>query len=129
MNCCLQKKIVKTQLHCTKFFSPPDFEDLGRIVNVLDTFNPLCHEFIGNIFVKFNWISVFSADISSIMKMSPYFLHCVVKLSVEPEVRKASMTLPNMQLFFFFTISQIIYMFSFKFPEWRFVEIVRSSSQ
>ena len=35
------------------------------------------------------------------MKMSPYFLHCVVKLSVEPEVRKASMTLPNMQLFFF----------------------------
>ena len=100
MNCSLQKKVVKTQLHCTKFFSPPDFEDLGRIVNVLDTFNPLCHEFIGKIFVKFNWISVFSADISSIMKMSPYFLHCVVKLSVEPEVRKASMTLPNMQLFF-----------------------------
>ena len=76
-------------LHWSEF--SPDFEDLARIVNVLDTFNPLCHEFIGRIFVKFNWASVFSADdVSAIMKMSPYFLHCVVKLSVEPEVRKAS---------------------------------------
>ena len=65
----------------------PSVEDLGRFVTILDTFNPICHEFIGKIFVKFSF------DFSNeevISKISPYFLHCVVKLSAEPEVRKVS---------------------------------------
>ena len=76
----------------------PSVEDLGRFVTILDTFNPICHEFIGKIFVKFSF------DFSNeevISKISPYFLHCVVKLSAEPEVRKVKIPLPRLESTYF----------------------------
>ena len=67
----------------------PNVEDLSRFVTILDTFNPICHEFVGKIFVKFSWKEIFSSE-ETITKISPYFLNCIVKLSAEPEVRKVN---------------------------------------
>lgn len=62
-------------------FAPTE-GDLRRLVVVLDTFIPLCHEFLGKIVCQFPWRQI------SKETLAPYMLHIMVKLSAEPQVRQ-----------------------------------------
>ena len=67
----------------TKMYPTP--QDLNLIVAVMDSFIPLCHEFLGKVFVQLPWKQIFTAD-STLSKekqfqLAPYLLHIVVKLS------------------------------------------------
>jgi hypothetical protein len=62
-------------------------EDLTRLVTILDAFLPLCHEFVGKVFVEIPWLKVLVKD-DTIAMMGPYFTHMIVKLSSEPQVRQ-----------------------------------------
>ncbi len=62
----------------------PSTEDLGRLVTALDSFLPLCHEFLGKIFCRFPWKQIAEQP----GQLAPFFIHSVVKLSAEPQVRQ-----------------------------------------
>ena len=66
----------------------PVASDLARLVALLDAFIPLCHEFVGKIIYRFPWRTIFQCDQTSRI-LAPYFIHIVVKLSAEPQVRQS----------------------------------------
>ena len=62
----------------------PQPQDLNLIVTVMDTFIPLCHEFLGKVFVQLPWKQTFTTDSlteQTKLHLAPYLLHIVVKLS------------------------------------------------
>ena len=68
----------------------PQTPDLSLIVTVMDTFIPLCHEFLGKIFVQMPWKQVFATySTEDRRQLAPYLLHIVVKLSAEPQIRQS----------------------------------------
>ena len=70
----------------------PQPQDLSLIVTVMDTFIPLCHEFLGQIFVQMPWKQVFTTySVEDQRQLAPYLLHIVVKLSAEPQMRQSGL--------------------------------------
>ena len=58
------------------------------MINVVDTFIPLCHEFLGKVFVKIPWQVLVRPDDENMVKIISSLLHIATKLSSEPQVRQ-----------------------------------------
>ena len=70
-------------------FFPGD-SDLRLMVSVIDSFLPLCHEFLGRIFVEIPWAEIFRRNPYSLPRSISPLLHIAVKLAAEPQVRLVS---------------------------------------
>lgn len=104
------------ELYCTRFAQPaikdfvlspvhtqwlalgwqnfvPREDDMSRMAATLDTFVPLSHEFLGKIFIKLSWESIFASS-DTVIALAPYFLHVLVKLSSEPQIRLVRSSIP-----------------------------------
>ena len=58
------------------------------MINVVDTFIPQCHEFLGKVFVKIPWQVLVRPDDENMVKVISSLLHIATKLSSEPQVRQ-----------------------------------------
>jgi hypothetical protein len=67
-------------------FYPRD-EDLRLMVSVIDSFLPLCHEFLGRVFVEIPWSDLFRRNPYAMPRAISPLLHIAVKLAAEPQVR------------------------------------------
>ena len=63
-------------------------DHLHSMINVVDTFIPLCHEFLGKVFVKIPWQVLVRPDDENMVKIISSLLHIATKLSSEPQVRQ-----------------------------------------
>ena len=58
------------------------------MIGVVDTFLPVCHEFLGKVFVKIPWQLLVRPDDENMVKVISSLLHIATKLSSEPQVRQ-----------------------------------------
>jgi hypothetical protein len=69
------------------------------MVSVIDAFLPLCHEFLGRIFVEIPWTELLRKNPWSLPKAISPLLHIAVKLAAEPQVRLVSRAKNFLHLF------------------------------
>lgn len=76
----------------------PQEEDMRLMVNLVDAFLPLCHVFLGKLFVQVPWKEIMiNNHASPKVNTVSYFLQLVVKLSSEPFVRQDGKLLSLLQ--------------------------------
>lgn len=84
-------------------FSPIN-DDLRLMVSVIDSFLPICHEFLGRIFVD-SLPEIFCRNQWELVRIISPVFHIIVKLSSEPQVRAVVKFNPEM-FFIHFTKHQ-----------------------
>ena len=69
----------------------PDASDVDQMVRIIDTFLPLCHGFLGKVFVQIPWLDIVEEQRPS-ENLVQAVLRLIVKLAAEPQVRQVSET-------------------------------------
>ena len=69
----------------------PDASDVDQMVRIIDTFLPLCHGFLGKVFVQIQWLEIVEEQRQS-ESLVQAVLRLVVKLAAEPQVRQVRRT-------------------------------------
>ena len=67
----------------------PDASDVDQMVRIIDTFLPLCHGFLGKVFVQIPWLDIVDEQCHSEILVQA-ILRLIVKLAAEPQVRQVS---------------------------------------
>ena len=67
----------------------PDASDVDQMVRIIDTFLPLCHGFLGKVFVQIPWLDIVEEQRHSEILVQA-ILRLIVKLAAEPQVRQVS---------------------------------------
>ena len=67
----------------------PDASDVEQMVRIIDTFLPLCHGFLGKVFVQIPWLDIVAEQRQSEILVQAV-LRLIVKLAAEPQVRQVS---------------------------------------
>jgi hypothetical protein len=67
----------------------PNQADVEQMVRISDTFLPLCHGFLGRVFVEVSWMEIVGAD-GAAGAIIPSMLRLIVKLAAEPQMRQVS---------------------------------------
>ena len=65
----------------------PDASDVDQMVRIIDTFLPLCHGFLGKVFVQIPWLDIVQEQRPS-ENLVQAVLRLIVKLAAEPQVRQ-----------------------------------------
>ena len=65
----------------------PDASDVDQMVRIIDTFLPLCHGFLGKVFVQIPWLDIVEEQRHSEILVQA-ILRLIVKLAAEPQVRQ-----------------------------------------
>ena len=65
----------------------PDASDVDQMVRIIDTFLPLCHGFLGKVFVQIQWLEIVEEQRQS-ESLVQAVLRLIVKLAAEPQVRQ-----------------------------------------
>ena len=68
-------------------FCPMD-EDVDQMVKIIDLFLPLCHDFIGRVFVEVSWRRILNDANARGALLTPKLLRLMVKLGAEPQMRQ-----------------------------------------
>ncbi|XP_050307718.1 ectopic P granules protein 5 homolog [Anthonomus grandis grandis] len=79
-----------TGLPWSKFW--PSLVDLEMMLKVIDQYLPECHSFLGTIFLSVPWLNWINSFTDAPLQIKPriysVFLNLLVKLSIEPNIRK-----------------------------------------
>ncbi len=66
----------------------PNAADVEQMVRVIDTFLPLCHGFLGRLFVEVPWLQIVGQAPETSRTVIPAMLRLIVKLAAEPQIRQ-----------------------------------------